>query len=143
VALAADYGTAWFSLIGHLLVASFALLMERILQGNCILGCLRTVTGAAGLPFTAPVVQIGIEIMMALQTVNLIGMFFVIEYNSRPFMFSQFAMVQSYHRFLGESQRSKNRDKKDDRQKLQIFHQNSFRCKSGDRFTLPRQLPRV
>lgn len=93
MALAADYRPGWFSQSPHLLVTFFALLMECILQSNCIVLRLFGMACAARLPFTAAVVQIGIEIMMALETVNFTRMILVIECNRRSLMFSEFGVV--------------------------------------------------
>jgi hypothetical protein len=130
MALAADHGAARFSLGSHRFMAALALKMECILQGNRILGRFPPVAGAARLPFSATIVQIGIKIMMALEAVNFIRVDFMLELNGRSFMRSQFTMVQNYYRLLGKSQGNRNGEKHDDQQQFQVLHRNSFRCES-------------
>lgn len=91
---------------------------------------MRFVTGIARLPFTTPVVQVCIKIMMAPGTVQLVfGVKLVIELDQGPLVWIKLRMIKHYGIFLRMCQRdetNKSGKSKDNQQKFNICHQNSF-----------------
>jgi len=78
------------------------------------------------LPFPPPIIGIGIEIMMASETVNFLSMGLVLKHYGRPLMSSEFLMSKKHYRILGKSSRYKSEAYQKNRKEPCKFHQSSF-----------------
>jgi hypothetical protein len=59
------------------------------------------------LPFSSPVIGIGVEVMVTPETVDYGRMGPMPEYNSRSLMSAQFLMIENHHSILAISNRRK------------------------------------
>ena len=115
----------------HGLMAGFALKVESILERRLVILGFLLVTGIAGLPLAAPVIQECVKIMMAPSAIQLVfRMKLVIELDQGSLVFPKLAMIKRKGIILGMSQRDKNRKNQDNQQKFYICHWNSLLCSS-------------
>jgi hypothetical protein len=104
-------------------MAAFALNVESILKRRLVIISLFLVAGIAGLPFSAPVIQECIEIMMAPGAIQLVfRMELVIELDQGSLVFSNLCMIKHKGIILRMNQRDKSCKNQDNQQKSYISH---------------------
>ena len=124
----------------HALMAGFALKVEGILERRLVIIGILPVTGIAGLPFSAPVIQECIKIMMAPDAIQLVfRMELVIELDQGSLVLSNLCMIKHKGVILGMSHRDKNRKEQDTQQKFYVCHRNFLHCNSVSK-TLSRRV---
>ncbi len=101
-------------------MAGFALSMESILERKQTITGFLFVAGPAGLPFSAPVIQECIKIMMAPSAIELFRMELVIELDQGSLALSNLCMIKHKGVILGMSHRYKSRKDQDTRQKFYV-----------------------
>ncbi|MEM5787567.1 MAG: hypothetical protein AAGU11_09630 [Syntrophobacteraceae bacterium] len=62
---------------------------------------------ATGLSLTSPVVEMRIIVMVALKTINFFSMFFMLELDRWPLVFSQFRGLQDHNSVLRKARKRK------------------------------------
>lgn len=102
-------------------MAGFALRVEGILERRLVIIGILPVTGIAGLPFSAPVIQECIKIMMAPAAIQFVfRMELVIELDQGSLALSNLCMIKHKGVILGMSHRYKSRKDQDTRQKFYV-----------------------
>ncbi len=94
-------------------MAGYALNMESILERRLAIFSFLQVAGIAGLPLSAPVIQVCIKIMMVPGAVQLFRMELVIKLYQRSLVLTELLMIKQEGIILGMNQRDESGNNED------------------------------
>jgi hypothetical protein len=119
-----NHAAGVFSLRYERLVASLALQMKRLPQRKRTILRVSVMAIYALLPFSPPVIGIGVEIMMTPQAVDYRRMSFMPEHNRGSLMLPEFLVIENHHGILAKRGLHESENKRKNREEPCKFHRS-------------------